>query len=179
MDLGKGRKRLFQVVVQGQFKKEINANDIIFGSEYSQPLNYKPPAILMKPVHALIRRSNPGIEIDLLSDKPKVLCNFSGGIQAIRMDKPGLEPDITSFNIEENNEGFGGTFTKKKRTSDKRKKIFNNPKTASEYTFDTTSVYTFDHYDDVMELSTCCYEWFFFSTRSCSYTDCCSTFRTK
>ena len=108
----------------------------------------------MKPVHALIRRSNPGIEIDLLSDKPKVLCNFSGGIQAIRMDKPGLEPDITSFNIEENNEGFGGTFTKKKRTSDKRKKIFNNPKTASEYTFDTTSVYTFDHYDDVMELST-------------------------
>ena len=50
-------------------------------------------------------------------------------------------------------QGFGGLFKDKQKSSAKRKKIFSNPKLATDYVFDTESVYTFDHYDDIVDLT--------------------------
>lgn len=152
-DYFKGRKRFFQMVVQGRFKKEMNVSDIMFGMEYSKPLLKKPPKLMMRPIQALLKRTCPGIELDLISQTPKVLSTFAGGVQTIRMDAPGLEPDITSSDIKEETLGFGGFFADEQKSSAKRKKIFSNPKLTADYVFDTESVYTFDHYDDVIDVA--------------------------
>lgn len=149
----KGRKRFFQTIIQGRFKKEINVCDVKFGMESNQPLKLKPPSLMMRPIQALLKRTCPGIEMDLLSDTPKVISNFAGGVQTIRMDTPGLEPDILFSDIGEETQGFGGLFKDKQKSSAKRKKIFSNPKLATDYVFDTESVYTFDHYDDIVDLT--------------------------
>ena len=77
--------------------------------------------------------------MDLSSDSPKVLAPLAGTVQAMSIDSPGNEPDIT-LDIEENVvSSLGKSFS----TPAKRQKILSNPKYASNYEFNTNDVYTF------------------------------------
>lgn len=53
----KGRKRIFQSVVQGRFKKAIPVSDVMTGHEFSRPLSNLPPHMILKTASSFIGES--------------------------------------------------------------------------------------------------------------------------
>lgn len=152
-----GKNRYNQFIIQGRFKeKGIRINDVSYGGEFKRRLKLAPPAFVQKMITAVFDRINPGVQFRLNAPEPSVLVNLAASVQNIRADVPGEEPDITSLEIEEFNDNFGGGSEDDKTGSwpkdrKERKRMFANFKKSSEMTFDTDLVYTFDHYDDFMD----------------------------
>lgn len=145
-----GRARLCQFIVQGRFKRRLAMSDVYAGTVYHAPLLAAPPEFAMKVVRKIVQRNCPGVIMDLTSDEPKVLNLFAGMVQAIRIDKPGEEPDISSLKIEDNfGQAIGQTF----RSIKERKKIMSVPKHAAKGFFETNLVYTFDQFDHIMDFA--------------------------
>lgn len=144
------RKRNHQVVVQGQFKKEVRANDIVHGAEYKYPMKMAPPAWMEALMTKLFSKLSPGLQMKLSGKHPFVLVNLPSSVQTLRADTPGSEPDIASFDFEEHNAAFGthGKYTFPMDIKS-RKKFFSNFKKSKDVVFDTNTVYTFEIYDDV------------------------------
>jgi hypothetical protein len=146
------RKRLNQVLIQGCFKRQVRVSDLQVGCDYEQPLKMKPPPFVNRMLQSFLRRVAPDVSMDLLGDTPYVLAGFGGSVQAMRADEPGKEPDIvSSIEIEEHNEAFGGELFRGGVNSKKRKEIFRNLKKAAGFSFDPEKVYTFEMYDDVFD----------------------------
>jgi Protein of unknown function (DUF1769) len=155
----KGRKRLMQTVVQGQFKEPVKMSDVYFGSVFSKPLAFPPPPSMQKIMNGVFKRLAPSVILDLTSQQPKVLALYAGSAQTMRVDEMGKQPDICAVDIPENlldvrgAEGRSGRRSKNKESisPSERKKLLSSPKNASQYTFDTEHVYTFHTYDDTMD----------------------------
>ena len=156
----KGKKRMRQYVIQGQFKEEVSMSDVYMGDYYNKPLGLVPPPVIEKILKAAFRRLQPGLIMDLTSEKPKVVVLMAGAVKSMSIDTPGNEPDITQFDLPENtklinnekgiktecrSEGFP--------SQEMRRKVLSNPQTASNYTFHPGKVYTFNNFDDVFDLS--------------------------
>jgi len=144
-----------QFIIQGQFKKEIKASNIVYGGEFRKPLKKSPPAWFEKVMSGIFSTINSGIQFRLSANKPSALVSLAGSVQVIRADAPGQEPDITSFDIEENNSAFQlaarGRSSSFPIDSKTRKKFFSNTKKSEDVVFDTETVYTFEHYDEIMD----------------------------
>merc|ERR1712232_1110296 len=93
-----GKKSHNQFIIQGQFKKEIKANNIVYGGEFKKPLKKSPPAWFEKVMSGIFSTINSGIQFRLSANTPSALVSLPGSVQVIRADPPGQEPDITSFN---------------------------------------------------------------------------------
>ena len=139
------RKRLMQIVIQGQFKRKIKMSEVYAGSMFVAPLKAAPPPRMTKLMNSIIGRIAPGLVLDLSSNEPKVICLIAG-CQSMSIDLPGNEPDITLPDIQENVSVLGKSCS----TVSKRRKHLGNPKKAALYDYDTKHVYTFHMYDDVM-----------------------------
>lgn len=142
-----GKKRFYQVVIQGQFKEEgLAFSDIVLGDVYERPFKMNPMArgkagkIFIRFMEAL----SPGIIFDIFDDKPKVLAPI-GGCQTLCVDLPGQEP--TNFDNLVENSSLLGEFG----SSDKRRKKLSKPKIAKDYKINTGHVYTFEAYDHSMD----------------------------
>jgi len=152
-----GRSHHNQFIIQGQFKKEIKAKNVVYGGEFKKRLKRAPPAWFEKLMSGVFSRINSGIEFRLSSNKPSALVNLPGSVQVVRADRPGDEPDISSFHLKENNSAFGNDYSGSSGKnnfpvdSKTRKKFFSNPKESKDVVFDTSTVYTFEHYDDIMD----------------------------
>ena len=142
-----GRKRLMQTVVQGQFKQPVSMNNVFVGSVFKEPMRLVPPPAILRILQAIIRRTSPGVILDLASPQPKVMSLYAGSAQTISIDKPGLEPDIMATDLPENMNLIGKVFKSIKH----RKNHLSCPKKAAQYQFDTEHVYTLHHFDDVMD----------------------------
>lgn len=96
---------------------------------------------------------SPGIVIDLVSPKPKILTSF-GGVQTMRVDRLGEEPKLTGAlgNIKEDTGLLLGT--KFSGNIQKRRKYLSNPGKASKYTVNPNHVYSFELYDHSMDFGT-------------------------
>ena len=96
---------------------------------------------------------SPGIVIDLLSPKPKILTSF-GGVQTMRIDLPGEEPTITGAigNIKENVTLLLGD--KFYDTRQKRRTYLSKPENSCKYTVNPNHVYSFELYDHSMNFAT-------------------------
>jgi hypothetical protein len=154
-----GRKRLMQTVVQGQFKKPIKMSDVYVGSVFPKPLSTPPPSSMQAMMNAIFRRVAPSVVMDLISSQPKVLALYAGTAQSVSVNVPGEQPDITAVLLPENmaavwNKKGSGKSTWASDCSLKRKKKLSQPKTASQYMYDTDHVYTFHSYNDVMDYGT-------------------------
>jgi hypothetical protein len=167
----KGKRRLRQYVVQGQFKKSINMSELYYGDFYEKPLRLVPPPIIEKTLKAVFNRIAPGIIMELTSEKPRVIVLMAGVAKKFSIDLPGNEPDIMGINLPENTSlididlGKEGDSTVEARSSAKdsspgfesdlqRKKKLSKPKHAAKYCYQPGKVYTFEHCDDVIDLST-------------------------
>lgn len=96
---------------------------------------------------------SPGIVIDLISSKPKILTSF-GGVQTMRIDIPGEEPELTGAlgNIVEDTKLLlGDEFSGKIQ---KRRKYLSNPDNACKYKVNPNHVYSFELYDHSINFGT-------------------------
>jgi hypothetical protein len=146
-----GRKRVTQFVVQGQFKQAINMGDVYDGNQYEKPFA-NVPKIAETIMKKAMARIAPGMIMDLTSARPKVLVIQASSAQTMRIDPPGDEPDITSRELMENTTLLKGDLTFESATE--RKKYFSKPKYASQHFYDPNLVYTFEVYQDIIDLGT-------------------------
>lgn len=145
-----------QFIIQGRFKKPIAANNIVYGGEFRKRLKRSPPAWFEGIISKVFSRINAGIQFRLSANTPSALVNLPSSLKVLRADLPGYEPDITSFDFEENNSAFrrNGGSVEWPVDSKSRRKIFSNPKKSDGIVFDTQHVYTFEHYDDILDYRT-------------------------
>jgi hypothetical protein len=146
------RKRRFQVVVQGRFKREYRADRLITGHEFFKPVVNLPAKYVVKTVLKLLRAMNPSINFNLFGARPHAYVSLGASAQTLRVDVPGQEPDIsTAQTFEEHTDLFGGAFEKKRIAPKKRRKLFASAKSAALYFFRPGPVYTFDFYQHVFD----------------------------
>ncbi|KAL7552923.1 hypothetical protein ACHAWF_016179 [Thalassiosira exigua] len=143
------RKRLYQMVIQGQFKKEgLTFKDMIMGDVYERPFQGVPHGWIGTLLKASVETLSPGLVFDIFDDtQPKVLAPM-GGCQTLRVDLPGQEP--TDFNEIIEDTSLLGEFD----SIATRRTQLGNPIYAEEYKIDTDHVYTFEVYDDMMDFGT-------------------------
>ena len=149
-----GRKRIYQSVVQGRFKEELSVCDIMTGHEFAKPLKNLPHPFILKTATNFIGKIALGSNIAVHTAQPFMEATLLGTSQVVRGDEPGNEPDISCRDIEEDCSIFGGAFTKGNVSPSRRKRIFSNPAKAEKYTVDTETVYTFEFYQNLFDVST-------------------------
>jgi Protein of unknown function (DUF1769) len=150
-----GRRRLFQTIVQGRFKEALPVNTVLTGHEFVKPLKNLPHQWILKAATNLIGKLAPGSDIRVAGSRPTMLAPLAGTSQVVRVDEIGKEPDIASIEgVEEDCTLMGGKFAKSSVSSSARKSYLANPKKASRYTFDVDRVYTFDFYQNLLNVET-------------------------
>ncbi len=138
-----------QVMIQGQFKRKFNMSEIYMGDIFDKQWNLSPPPRIGRMVNKIFTRLVPGLIIDVVGEKPKVLALIGAGSHMMSIDKPGNEPDITAPDIPEN------TFLSNDlKSSEARKVVLGNPNEASQFEFDPNLVYTFHTIDEVLDFVT-------------------------
>lgn len=150
----RGRRRLFQTIVQGRFKEPLLVSEVLTGHEFVRPLQHLPYPWMIKAGTTLIRTLAPGANICVHSQQPVCMAIMAATSQTVRVDKRGDEPDISSIDIQEDCAMMGGDFESGKVSSAGRKSLLSQPLRAQEYTFNTESVYTFDFYQSLLDVST-------------------------
>jgi len=152
-----GRKRLKNIVVQGQFKQTgLKASDVWTGEVYEKP--YVMPKLVAKIVVPFFQRLTPGLIMDFTSDgQHKVLVRMASGAQTLSVNQPGSEPDIAQNPdiSEETTLLFGNNDHSCINNSQKRIKLLRKKKKASDYEYDPNLVYTFNFYDDIIDYQAC------------------------
>jgi len=148
------KKRTFQTVVQGRFlRKGIKCSEVVTGHEFESRFRRIPARWLVSTALKVIRKLMPGLEVDLISDKPYIHAPLCATAQILRADVPGEEPDLTTTtSFAENTRLFGKAFdigSSGGILSKQRKRLFNSPEFGSKYEFLPELVYTFDFYQHI------------------------------
>lgn len=149
-----GRKRIFQSVIQGQFKEKMNVADVLTGHEFIRPLKNLPHPWVLKTATNFICKISPGANIQVHTDQPFVEAVLAGSSQVVRGDMPGNEPNLTCKNIIEDCSVLGGVFSEGNVSVSKRKRILSNPTMCAKYSFDCDTMYTFEFYQNLFDAST-------------------------
>lgn len=146
------KKRTFQVIIQGQFKRELQMDTVVTGHEFSAPLVNIPGALFLKAILRVLKRMSSSIDVQIFGLRPYVYASLCGTAQAMSVDAKGEEPDITCIEgVPENCTRLGGAFANRRRAVSvkKRKKMLSSSKIARNFIFNTTDVYTFDCFQHV------------------------------
>ena len=146
-----GRKRIFQSVVQGQFKEKVLASDVMTGHEFSRPFRNLPHPFILRTATNFFSKIAPGANICIHTDAPYLEATLMGTSQTVRGDEPGNEPNIACHDIHEDCSVLGGVFTKGGVPASRRKRLFANPDRCRAYMFDTDTVYTFEFYQNLFD----------------------------
>lgn len=149
-----GRKRIFQSVIQGQFKEKVSVADLLTGHEFTRPLKNLPHPWVLKTATNFIGKVSPGANIVVHTEQPYVEALLSGSSQVIRGDMPGNEPNIACKNLVEDCSVLGGVFQDGNMPVARRKRILSNPARCRDYSFDCETVYTFEFYQNLFDAST-------------------------
>ena len=178
-----GRKRTMQVIVQGRFKENVNVAHVLTGHEFiryddwikwtpldslcvlelmlflyfRRPFVRLPPKLFVNAFSNLIRKFSPGTDISIYNEKPYILAPLAAIMQNIAIHRPGEEPLMTSLlDVDEDTTLFGGCFNAGHGSMNpsRRKRYFDDIQSARRHTFDTSHVYTFDFYQDLLDLPT-------------------------
>jgi len=154
-----GRRRLFQTIIQGRFKQPLPVSDVLTGHEFVKPLQNLPHPWILKAATNLIGKLAPGANIRVVGENPTMLACMAATSQVVRGDEPGNEPDIATAgggddDIQEDCSLFGGKFGSGNVSAAGRKLHLASPQRASQYTFDTETVYTFDFYQSLLNVAT-------------------------
>jgi len=172
-DYFKDKKRHYQFVFQGHFRKEIPISNLVIGDFYTKPFVGVPRGFFMRMYQRFMEGIAPGIVMDMTSDTPKILAAF-GGAQTLRVDIPGEEPELSQTtainNLRDNmkllfenpidkKEGFKGI----EMSTSKRRSWLSNPKNSNNYSTNPEHMYTVELYDHGMCFAS--YNQLFFGTK--------------
>lgn len=148
------KKRTKRIVFQGRVKEPIAYSNVFFGDVYDKPLNMGKVAGWVVPI---IQNIAPGIIMDVLSRKPRIMIPILGGCKKLHICKPGQEPDMTQ-DFEENTQAAGWSFGSIKerqaaflKQGKKRGAAEEHGAETSSFVFDPELIYTMEFYDDVID----------------------------
>ncbi|KAL3926179.1 MAG: hypothetical protein SGBAC_013576 [Bacillariaceae sp.] len=150
------KKRHYQFVVQGHFRKAIPLSDLVLGDFYERPFLGIPKGTIMRMYQKFMEALSPGMEMDMTSDTPKIFTAF-GSAQTMHVSMPGQEPDLAKpevlNNLQDDTKLLFGEKPPKKgivASPSKRRTYLSKPKNASKYSTDPEHVYTVELYDHTM-----------------------------
>ncbi|CAM9289874.1 unnamed protein product [Ectocarpus fasciculatus] len=144
-DYFRGKKRLMQCAVQGEFKKELPFDRVYTGQAYDRPFTQLPAKWLIRSAFSLIRRLSPALREDITGERPYMVSPLAATAQSMRAEAPGDEVAIVG-DLGEETGLLGESFMDSRVPSSARKKFFNNPRNLKAYSFKPGVVYTFDFY---------------------------------
>eukprot|EP00752_Nemacystus_decipiens_P009692 g8658.t2 len=144
-DYFRGKKRLMQCAVQGQFKKELPFDRAYTGQAYQRPFTQLPAKWLIRSAFSLIRRLSPALREDVTGDRPYMVSPLAATAQALRAEAPGDEAAIVG-DLGEETGLLGASFMDSRVPASARKRFFNNTRNLQAYSFKPGVVYTFDFY---------------------------------
>ena len=112
-----------------------------------------------------MNRLSPATDISIHSEHPYILAPLATIMQSIAIHHPGEEPELNRFEIDEDTSLWGGCFSEgpSSMSPSKRKRYFGDIDASRRHTFDTSHVYTFNFYQDLLDLSTYSLKMGFFS----------------
>jgi len=146
-----GRRRRFQVIIQGRFKERVPVSDVLTGQVFERGVKLR-PKWLIRAAEALISKLAPSTSFELNRKvNARALSILAATSQAVRVDRRGAEVDIRDFNVKENTTLMGGVFGESNLSAKRRKQILSKSKVAEAFTFDTENVYTFDFYQSLLD----------------------------
>ncbi|GBG28823.1 Hypothetical Protein FCC1311_050442 [Hondaea fermentalgiana] len=147
-DYFEGRARLSSIVVTGTFKQEVSFQDAMTGQEFCKPVK-SPSSLLVKPLLSFFRLLAPLLQIHV-GNQTYMLSPLAQTAQAIHVsDSPlDLQPDL---DVEEN---FGEVEMDTPMDRAQRKKFFAKRSNLSDFSFRTDKCYTFDFYNDKLDMET-------------------------
>ncbi len=146
-----GKRRLYQLVIQGQFKMDdIALSDIVLGQVYDRSLKGVPSgrSMMGKMIKRFVEGISPGVIFDIFHEKQPMVLAPIGSCQTMRVDIPGEEPsDFDEIKESTALLGYLGS-------GDRRRKILSKPTSAAEFKINKDHVYTFEILDHIMDYET-------------------------
>lgn len=150
----RGKRRLFNIVVQGRFKiAGISFASVQTGQVFDGPLHLIPPALLLAPFRFLLEKLQPSVQMELSGARPYIVSPLMSTMQCIAVSRPGSEPAISS-NVEWSEEDLSLVSNDLKgMSSSQRKSYFSREENLRQFTFDPNLVYTFNFYQDILDMA--------------------------
>jgi hypothetical protein len=146
-----GKRRLYQLVIQGQFKvDDIALSDVVLGQVYNRSLKGVPSgrSMMGKMIKRFVEGMSPGVIFDIFHDKQPMVLAPIGSCQTMRVDLPGDEPsDFDEIKESTALLGYLGS-------GNRRRKILSKPTSAAEFKINKDHVYTFEIFDHTMDFGT-------------------------
>jgi len=152
-----GKRRLQSVVITGRFQREVAFHDLLTGQEFCH--NVKSPGTMMsKALLSAIKVIAPllSCRISPPGDPDHSSYFVSPLAQTVQKMRVGAEPFALSPSVavEEDTRLLGGQFGGGGMDDKQRKKFFSSRKNLEAFKFGTELYYTFDFYNDKMNLET-------------------------
>eukprot|EP00511_Aplanochytrium_stocchinoi_P000355 CAMPEP_0204822642 /NCGR_PEP_ID=MMETSP1346-20131115/839_1 /ASSEMBLY_ACC=CAM_ASM_000771 /TAXON_ID=215587 /ORGANISM="Aplanochytrium stocchinoi, Strain GSBS06" /LENGTH=312 /DNA_ID=CAMNT_0051948979 /DNA_START=436 /DNA_END=1374 /DNA_ORIENTATION=- len=151
----KGKKRFSSIVISGQFKRKLNCGTIFTGQEFCHPI--KTPGMFMsKALLKFFKVLAPLLVAEITPNETYFLSPIIQTVQTLTVtaDPVNLTRDMT---VTEDLTLLDGDFAEGKKMHkaifSKRKKYFSNQKNLNQYAFDTSNYFTFEFYDDKVDLN--------------------------
>ncbi|GMH32235.1 hypothetical protein BSKO_00069 [Bryopsis sp. KO-2023] len=152
--LFQGRKRKTHLVVQGQFKRQMNFSEVLTGQEFDRKLLHIPAVPVLNLLLRMARKMSPSMNAGI-DPRPYLLSPVAAGAQIINCSKPGTEPSLD--NPLEDMRSLGSKFTKSNGeplSGPDRKRLMSDQKNRANLYYDKENVWTFHFWQHLLDLST-------------------------
>lgn len=144
-----GKRRLSSILITGKFKREVGLSQVFTGQEFSYPVR-KPSDFIVSTIVKFFNLLAPLLHIHCSDDNFYSLSPLAQTVQVIHVSNEPVEL-TADLAIEEN---FGHEVMNKRMTREERKKHFSRKKNLEEFSFTPEKHYTFDFYNDKVDLET-------------------------
>lgn len=152
--LFQGRKRKTHLVVQGQFKRQMNFSDVLTGQEFERKLLHVPAVQVLNLLLRMAKKMSPSMNAGI-DPRPYLLSPVAAGAQIINCAEPGSEPSLD--NPQEDMRLLGPKFIKSNGeplSGPDRKRLMSDEKNRAKLYYDKENVWTFHFWQHLLDLST-------------------------
>lgn len=177
VDFFASKNRLFEVVVQGQFKEATPYSSVYNGQVFKKPFRNLPPKWMIRILVSLLSKIQPGLQVSLYDSTPYMVSSLIAGSKNVVVSLPGSEPDIcvtdkggtervredmtllaSSCSGDDRDHGRSDSCKRDSdkiflsRSASKRAHYFSSLKNLDKFTYNPDHVYTFDFYQHVLNI---------------------------
>jgi len=149
-----GKKRYFQIMVQGKFKRPVEASALCMGQEFVKA-GAVPPWVGEVVLTAAAKAFSNSTQVDVYAPLPYFMNPVLAACQLVNVSKEGEQPALTA--AQEDLRLFSSELVDKKGNpfpAEKRRKWCDVVKNLEGKTFDTEHVWTFHIWQHLIDFST-------------------------
>eukprot|EP00775_Hariotina_reticulata_P003271 gene3271-3548_t len=148
-----GKKRCFQVMCQGRFKRPVEASALCMGQEFVKAGNI-PPWVSELVLTTAARVFSQSAQVEIYALLPYFMSPLLAACQLVNVSQPGEQPAL--MEAQEDMRLFAPELVDKDgapMSADKRRKWCDNPKNLEGKMFDTNNIYTFHIWQHLIDFS--------------------------